>query len=223
MNMHHIAKTLFVGAAIAGIGMSSGRAELQLEENSKECARVTFRYHVDECYNKLRECLPSDLNLYIRNMAWDLTDYESDTTYEAWKKEDVQTLLDSLFGEGGYLSRFEDAEDYLKASNGDPRKNLKEFLEAEFSFRAVEGKKLNLMRFLKKVAFRFNPIGFDTGNYYGYFADKYRNALVENGMIEESKETGCYLPKWSFIFDDDFINGITFLITEAARQQINKK
>ena len=82
------------------------------------------------------------------------------------------------------------------------------------------------MRFLKKVAFRCNPIGFDTGNYYGYFADKYRDALValvENGMIEESKETGCYLPKWSFIFDDDFINGITFLITEAARQQINKK
>lgn len=80
------------------------------------------------------------------------------------------------------------------------------------------------MCFLKKVAFRFNPIGFDSGNYCFYFADKYRDALIKNGMIRESKKkAGYYLPRLSFIFNDDFIDRLTLLITEDAEQQINKK
>jgi hypothetical protein len=36
MNMHHITKSLFVGAAIAGIGMSSGRAEIVIGDNVRQ-------------------------------------------------------------------------------------------------------------------------------------------------------------------------------------------
>ena len=35
MNMHHITKSLFVGVAIAGIGMSSGRAEIPLSGETR--------------------------------------------------------------------------------------------------------------------------------------------------------------------------------------------
>ena len=36
MNMHHITKSLFVGAAIAGIGVSSGRAEIVINDSVRE-------------------------------------------------------------------------------------------------------------------------------------------------------------------------------------------
>ena len=234
MNMHHITKSLFVGVAIAGIGMSSGRAELQIEESSKDCARMIIKVYLNERYNMLRGCLPSELNLYIRDKAWDLTDYESDTTYETCEGEDVRRLFDSLFGEGGYLSHFEDAKDYLKVSDDDRRKNLKEFLEAEFSFeihpysalgRTLEDKKLNLMCFLKRVASRFDPeISF--GSYYCYsssFDDEVLKVLKCGGMIKESEQAGYYLPEWSFIFNNDFINEVTHLITGAVKKQINNK
>ena len=240
--MHHITKTLFVGAAIAGIGMASGRAELQIKESSKAWARAIFRYHLNERYDELRKRLPKELNLYIRDIDWDLTDYQSDATYEAWKEKDAQTLFDSLFGKSGYLSHFKDAEDYLKASDDDRRKTLKEFFEAEFSFKsikfverdfkAIKGKTLNLMLFLKKVASRLDPfLAPDSVHCYSYFDDKDRNALIGNGMIikngmikeDEWFKADHYLPEWSFIFNDDFIEGVTLLITGAAKQQINNK
>ena len=234
MNMHHITKSLFVGAAIAGIGMSSGRAELQLEESSKDWAQKIIRLDVDDRYDELRRHLPKSLNLYIRDVRWDLTDYESETTYEAWKEADVKTLFNSLFDKGGYLSRFKDAKDYLNASDDDRRKNLKEFLEAEFSFKsiklvygrfkAVGGKTLNLMLFLQKVASRlypFPPLG--SVHCYSDFDDEDREVLTCYGMVEEGEQAGDYLPKWSFIFNDHFIEEVTFLITEEAKQQINKK
>ena len=244
MNMHHITKSLFVGAAIAGIGMSSGKAELQLGERSKAWAQRIIRDLVDERYNKLRECLPSDLNFYIQGLDSRWPDYQKEATYDTWKEEDVKTISDSLFGEGGYLSYFEDAEDYLKGPNGDPSETLKKFFEAKFSFnfvapdflgKAIEGEKLNLMLFLKKVASRCGGATYGYGcYYYSSFEDEYCKALRDKGMIKEGKwlQVGHYLPEWSFIFDNYFIDSITLPITrdaeqqihnEDAKQQINKK
>lgn len=191
--MHHITKSLFVGAAVAGIGMSSGRAELQIKESSKTWTRRNIEYYVDKHYDELRKCLPKELNLYIREIGWDSTDYESDATYKAWKEEDVQTIFDSLFREGGYLSHFEDAEDYLNAYNGDPRKTLKKFFKATFSFeyvapdflgKAIERKTLNLMRFLKKVASRCGGCAFNITNCHLSIGNKCFDTLKENGMIK---------------------------------------
>ena len=234
MNMHHITKSLFVGAAIAGIGMASGRAELQIKESSKKCARVIFGYRLNRCYDEFRHCLPSELNLYIQHMIWDLTDYQSDAVYRAWEEEDAQTIFDSLFGKGGYLSHFKDAKDYLNASDDDRRKTLKEFLEAEFSFKSIEfvrgdfkgikGKTLNLMCFLKKVVSRLDTnICLDAIHYYNYFDDNVPYALINIGVIKEDKQAGCYLPEWSFIFNDRFIKDVASLITEDVKQQINNK
>ena len=59
MNMHHITKSLFVGAAIAGIGVSSGRAEIvigndvrqQLRDVTREMLR-SHRLEVNEFHEK---------------------------------------------------------------------------------------------------------------------------------------------------------------------------
>ena len=62
MNMHHITKSLFVGAAIAGIGMSSGKAELTFNEEFRESVKDIVRKTLKEKYKAFDAIFPGTLS-----------------------------------------------------------------------------------------------------------------------------------------------------------------
>ena len=62
MNMHHITKSLFVGAAIAGIGMSSGRAEITFNEGFRESVKSIVRGAFKKKYEAFNAIFPGTLS-----------------------------------------------------------------------------------------------------------------------------------------------------------------
>ena len=184
-----------------------------------------------ERYNMLRRYLPRGLNNYIQETYGELTDYESGATYEAWKAQDVQTIYDSLFARGGYLSYFDDSDDYLGFSEDEPKKNFKRFLETKFPFdcvvprflnKPVKRETLNLMRFLIKVASRCGGCAYAPTQYRCHsIPNASSKTLMEADVIEEGEwiQAGYYSPKWSFVFDDSFISGVSQPITDDIKKQ----
>ena len=87
MNMHHITKSLFVGAAIAGIGMSSGRAEVTFDKGFRESVKGIVRRTLEKKYEAFDAIFPETL---------------SDIQLE----QDTNTVCDSLFDRDSGFAHF---------------------------------------------------------------------------------------------------------------------
>ncbi len=126
MNMHHITKSLFVGAAIAGIGMSSGRAEITFNEGFRESVKGIVRRALEKKYEAFNAIFPGTLSdvqlredtdivcnaLFDRNSGF--AHFFTDVFYRhhqtlsdffrlyAYPKETLKAWLSwNVFGEGG--------------------------------------------------------------------------------------------------------------------------
>ena len=117
MNMHHITKSLFVGAAIAGIGMSSGRAEITFDTGFRKNVKNIIRDVMAGRYRALNALYPNTV---------------SDTQLQ----EDVDRICNSLFDRNtGFAHYFTDAFYNEHHTNTDiwklyayPEKTLKHWL-----------------------------------------------------------------------------------------------
>ena len=118
MNMHHITKSLFVGAAIAGIGMSSGRADVTFDEGFRKSVKGIVRRTLEKKYKAFNAIFPETL---------------SDIQLE----QDTNTVCDSLFDrDSGFAHFFTDdfGKDHQTLSDffslyADPKKTLGSWLE----------------------------------------------------------------------------------------------
>ena len=92
MNMHHIAKTLFVGAAIAGIGMSSGRAEIVIGDG--------VRQQLQDVTRKMLQSHRLEVNAFHEEQKTHGSSNYSDKMIEA----DVKSICDALYEHNSGIS-----------------------------------------------------------------------------------------------------------------------
>ena len=181
-----------------------------------------------------RVCLLARSMIICEGSWTDADDYDNKETYEKWKEEDIKTIFDCLFGEGGYLSYFENKESYLGSSEDEPGKNLESFLRAklplemvgksEFLGNKIQRKMLNLECLLNLVTSRCGTAAnflVSSFKHHG-LEKKHIKALVDAGAIKEGEWAfvGYYNARWEFIFTDfidELENSITFDVKHQAK------
>ena len=140
MNIHHITKSLFVGAAIAGIGMSSGRADITFDEGFRQNVKEIIIKVMGDRYKALNALYPNTLSKdqlqkdveMIYNSLFDrdtgFAHYFTDAFYNAHNTpteirqlyEDPEQALASWFGRNGFHESCEGLPDNVKFQGNAP-------------------------------------------------------------------------------------------------------
>ena len=199
MNMHHITKSLFVGAAIAGIGMSSGRAELRIPDSLKDQIRNVVEGRLKECYRQVRAAVPSQFPAGL------------------WEQEaDTNIVYELIVSQRRGFLHFCSLE-MLDKPYSFPilKEDLRNFFEEQcppygqkvwFSNERIERSALYINRRIRSV------IG--EGDRYGEFNDYYgQKSLAQKGIVDHNRYWYHY--KHSFVFNDKFIETIAHIIHDS--------
>ena len=193
MNMYHNVKSLFVGAAVAGIGMLSGRAELKVSESLKNQIWNIVEGRLGECYRQVRAVVP---NVY------------TDKKWEMWREEDTRSVYNLIVGQRFGLFHFCSLDTSFQS-----RDELKEYLgwffeeqcplyrqKVQFSNKEIERSALCLFRILSSIIDDGYGWNRELKNWYNS-----RN-LAQQGIVNEEKYG--FSVKRSFVFNDAFIGRI---------------
>ena len=196
MNMHHITKSLFVGAAIAGIGMSSGRAELKVPKSLKDQIWHVVERRLEECYRQVQAAVPSAF---------------TDGVWE--KKVDTNLVYDLIVSQRWGFFHFCSLEMLRNPRSFSTLKQvLRDFFKeqcppgsqkVQFSNKRIERSALGLNRRIRSI------IG--VGDKYGLYDDyRGKQSLAQKGIVDKN-EYGFRF-KHSFVFNDEFIETIARII-----------
>ena len=197
MNVHHITKSLFVGAAIAGIGMSSGRAELTIPQSLRNEIRHVVERRLEECYRQVRNVIRDD----------------GDYSWEDYRKDDTNLICDLITNERRGFFYFCSLEMMDKPySFSTLKRDLRYFFEeqcppyerrVQFSNEMIKRSALLLNRIIRSVIGEGDPFGL-------FRAHRKSRILAQKGIVDEDKY-GFYF-KHSFVFNDEFIETIAGII-----------
>ena len=202
MNMHHIiTKSLFVGAAIVGTGISSSHAGIKIPESLQKYIRNIVEKRIEDCYRQVRDAVPKA------------------SSSDLWeKKDDVNTVCDLILNEDGFSDFCSLEMMYEPFTRPKLEKDLRYFFKeqcpeynqmVQFSNEQVYRSALYLNRRIRSV------IG--AGDKYGDVYDSYydKEALAQRGIVE--KDGGYYYYKHSFVFSDEFIRSIADAIFNGMK------
>ena len=216
MNMHHITKTLFVGAAIAGIGMSSGKAEITFSPQVCDRVRGIVTNRFQQLYENLNEEFP-----------W---------SFDKDLQDDVNTICGLLFSTdgslGGFIELFSEGTRYRMS--GWNFTNQHEFYLI-MDLNRVSGLYTNPTATVRKYllqSFRdarypndLELMGHLSGKQLNFFDRQAKETLTNLHFCDESQlfdDTPHYWINREFIFDEPFAESIANVMYGAIMHQLGK-
>ena len=223
MNIHHITKSLFVGAAIVGIGMSSGKAEITFSPQVRQQVRGIVTNQFQSLYGKLNEKFPWSFAQDLQN--------------------DVDTICGLLFSTdnslGGFVALFSEGTRY-RMSGCNPSYPYKSFLIMDLN--RVSGlyanptatvRKYLLQSFSEKQGYPESPelmghLGGKHLNFFNRLSDvfyKAKETLTDLHFCDESQTPDGGPHYWinrEFIFDESFAERIANVMYGAIMHQLGR-
>ena len=208
--MHSITKSLFVGAAIAGIGMSSGKAELKIPQSLKNEIYHVVERRLKECYRQVRLVVP---------------DIDYGGFWKQWCEEDTKHVYDLIMDPCSGFFGFYSLEISAIRSHDQWKKEFKCFFEehcpidrdremVRFFDKLINRETLHMFRTLRGVIhgdYGFNKrLRKNWGRYWSYLPEMARKGII----IDDNGRNGyCgYSVEHSFVFNDEFIERIADII-----------